>query len=172
MLTTEGVVENIDAMFYDDYLPMIEHYGVKGMHWGIRNSETLARYSRERSAKRQKKQEIKSLKTEIKTSKKNRKKEADLNKLRRKQIKNDRKYANKNRALLSDEELNKRISRLQKERQLHLLTEQELAPGKYAVKKALTNVGTEVFKEEIKKEAKDKAIPTVKRKVVSRLSKK
>ena len=43
----------------------------------------------------------------------------------RKEIAKDRKDANKNRSILSDEELNKRVNRMQKEQQLKNLTEQE-----------------------------------------------
>lgn len=47
----------------DGYL---EHFGVKGMHWGVRNAETIARYAREGSgpkpSKRQMKKHIKNSK--------------------------------------------------------------------------------------------------------------
>lgn len=49
---------------------------------------------------------------------------------KKRSIKQDRKQASKNRSLLSDEELDARIKRLQKEKQLRELTDQELGRGK------------------------------------------
>lgn len=78
-----------------------------------------------------------------------------VNKERRKAILQDRKYANKNRSLLTEQELDERIRRLQKERQLYLLTMQELEPGRYAAQNALMGVGKDVINKEGKRIAKD-----------------
>ena len=150
MKLTDGVIENPSAVFYDDGTPLLEHYGVKGMHWGIRNSETLARYSRERKAKKARKVEAKNIKTKRAAAEKSRRQQNVVNKEKNLSIRKERLNANKNRALLSEKELDARIRRLQKERQLNLLTQQELKPGRYAVKNALTNVGTEILKNEVK----------------------
>lgn len=56
-------------------------------------------------------------------------------------IKQDRKRASKDRSLLSDEELDSRIKRLQKEKQLRELTEQELGRGKKFANETLQNTG-------------------------------
>lgn len=154
MLTTDGAIENIDVMFYDDGTPMIEHYGVKGMHWGVRNSETLARYRRDRAHKKELKAQAKELKSFRKSERKKYKNADIINKETRKTIRQERMYASKNAHLLSDQELNARINRLQKEIQLQSLTEKNLQPGKYAVKKALLNVGTEFVKNESSKALK------------------
>lgn len=150
MKLTDGVIENPFAVFYDDGTPLLEHYGVKGMHWGVRNSETLARYSRERKANKARKIEAKNIKKKRKAAEKTRKQQNIVNKEKNLSIRKDRINANNNRALLSEKELDTRIRRLQKERQLNLLTQQELSPGRYAVKKALTNVGTELIKTDIR----------------------
>ena len=131
----------------DGYL---EHFGVKGMHWGVRNSETLARYNRERKTKKAKQLEAKNIKKKRFATEKRRKQQNIENREKNLSIRKDRIDANKNRALLSEKELDARISRLQKERQLNLLTQQELSPGRYAVKKALTDVGTEIMKSDIR----------------------
>lgn len=56
-------------------------------------------------------------------------------------IKKDRKQAAKNRALLSDEELDSRIKRLEKEKRLRELTDQELGRGKKFAGETLQNTG-------------------------------
>lgn len=155
MKTTDGAIENPLAVFYDDGTPILEHYGVKGMHWGVRNAETLARYNRDHSAKKSKKAEAKEIKTSRRRVASKNKTEEIVNKQRRKAIAQDRKYAAKNRSLLSEEELDARIRRLQKERQLNLLTQQELEPGKTALKQALIGVGQDIVRTEGRKTSKD-----------------
>ena len=58
-----------------------------------------------------------------------------------KAIRKDRKQASKNRRQLSDDELTARISRLEKEKKLRTLTEEEISPGKTIVKQKLRTVG-------------------------------
>jgi len=60
-------------------------------------------------------------------------------------IKQDRKRASKDRSLLSDDELDSRIKRLQKEKQLRELTEQELGRGKKFAGEALQNTGKQAI---------------------------
>ena len=60
-------------------------------------------------------------------------------------IKQDRKRASKDRSLLSDDELDSRIKRLQKEKQLRELTEQELGRGKKFADEALQNTGKQAI---------------------------
>lgn len=60
------------------------------------------------------------------------------------QAKEDRKSDSKNRRLLSNAELDQKIQRLQKEKQLKDLTDEQLNPGKRIVSSTLTNVGTRV----------------------------
>ena len=166
MRTSDGGVLNPRVVFYDDGGTMLEHYGVKGMHWGVRNAESQARLARDGRSSRKAAHkahivEAKNLKKKRKTAEAQRKEMRVVNDERVKNIKKDRLEANRNRSLLSDAELNQRINRLQRERQLNLLTQQELQPGRYAVKNALTNVGSDIIKSEAKegfKKGKSKII--------------
>lgn len=58
--------------------------------------------------------------------------------------KRDEMSAVKNRRILSDEELDARIKRLEKEKKLKDLTEDDLAPGKKAVKEIMSSSGKKV----------------------------
>ena len=136
----------IDSTFMDDGSDHLEHYGVKGMHWGVRSSETLQRYSRERKAHKARKADARNIKRKRVETRRTQKKQEVVNRERRASIKAERIAANKNRSLLSDAELNRRISRLQRERQLRELTNSELKPGRTAIKNALTGVGTSTVK--------------------------
>lgn len=150
MITSDGTPLNTDATFYDDGTPFMSHYGVLGMKWGVRNAETKERYARERRAAKARKIETHNVKKKHKVANKTRKRTRALNKAKVKAIKDERLEANRNRSLLSDEELNQRINRLQKEQRLNQLTQAELQSGRYAVKKTLTGVGVETLKGESK----------------------
>lgn len=63
----------------------------------------------------------------------------------RRSVKNDRKYAEKNVSLLSDAELNARINRLQRERQLKDLSSQELRPGRRKAGQMLDRYGSQAL---------------------------
>ena len=56
----------------------------------------------------------------------------------------DMKKASKNRRSLSDAELQKRINRMQMEKKLKDLTDEQISPGKAQVKKILSSAGTKV----------------------------
>ena len=90
------------------------HYGVKGMRWGVRR--------------------------DLKKSSGKRSKQLSANDRK----KNDMKKAAKDRRLLSDAELKKRIERLKMEQQLAELTEKNTNPGKAYVKEVLATSGRKV----------------------------
>ena len=99
----------------------IQHYGIKGMKWGVRRYQnkdgTLTAAGKKREAAK------------------------DAN---RAEIQ-DRKEAYKNRRTLSDEEINTRVRRLEQEKRLKSLTEDDIAPGRSAAKKLLHSTGAKVL---------------------------
>lgn len=105
----------------EDY---IRHYGIKGMKWGVRRFQnkdgTLTAAGKKREAA---------------------KSARDAN---RAEIQ-DRKEAYKNRRTLSDEEISSRVRRLEQEKRLKSLTEDDITPGRSAVKKLLHSTGAKVL---------------------------
>lgn len=98
------------------------HYGILGMKWGKRKER---KRSSEASKRRQKEKNIK-------------KQVAEVKKARRKAV--DR------MVLMSDKELDARIKRLTKEKQLKQLTSEEISPGRKFVKDQLSNVGNQTVR--------------------------
>ena len=98
------------------------HHGIKGQKWGVR------RFQNKNGSL-----------TPLGRNRKN-----DAAKIQRKNINKKRKEASKNRALLSDAELDRRIKRLEKEKRLKELTESEVSPGRTKVKKIMGRYGNQV----------------------------
>ncbi len=92
------------------------HYGILGMKWGIRRYQNSDGTLTEAGKKRARSAE-------------------------KKAIKDDRKRASKDRSLLSDKELDTRIKRLEKEKRLRELTEQEVRRSKKYTDDILQNTG-------------------------------
>ena len=90
----------------------LAHYGVKGMKWGQRKDRKKDRIRLNRSERKQVRK-----------------------------IKRERKKASKRRMLLSDEELNSRIKRMETEKKLKELTSESVYPGKTAAKKIINSRG-------------------------------
>lgn len=59
-------------------------------------------------------------------------------------VRNTRKDARKRRQVLSDKNLDQLVKRLEQEKKLKSLLDEDLSPGRTATKKLLSNVGTKV----------------------------
>lgn len=93
----------------------LNHYGVKGMHWGVRRSKNeLSKGKKKRTLTEDDKRKA-SMREDV-----------------------------KNRRTMSTNELRNKIERLKMQKQLKDMTEDELSPGKSFVKKVLSNSGQKV----------------------------
>lgn len=101
------------------YETKLYHHGIKGMKWGVRRYQntdgSLTPAGKRREAK-----------------------------LSNKAFKKDRVTASKNRRNLSDSDLDARINRLKKEKQLKELTDEDIHPGRTVVKNLMRNAGSKV----------------------------
>ena len=112
------------------------HYGIKGMKWGVRRYQNPDGTLTEAGKKREERNAIK-------------------------EIRKDRRTAAKRASLLSDDELDTRIRRLQKEKQLRELTESEINPGRSAAKKTLSkysNMFVQAFVQKVANRTADAVI--------------
>lgn len=102
---------------FDNDSNYLEHYGVLGMKWGVRNAETLRKYAggAANSAKKKAKTEYADYKA-------------------RRAVRSERARKVRNRSTLSDKELNKLTDRLQREKRLKTLHEENDTPGRSAAK--------------------------------------
>ena len=94
----------------------LAHYGVLGMKWGVRKDRrTGVRSGSPRAGKGRTKREEREIA--------------------------NRKRASQNRRTLTDADIEKRIKRLEMERKLKMLTDQDIAPGKTFAKKVMSEQG-------------------------------
>lgn len=134
------ILASWEVAVQEDYLL---HYGIQGMKWGVRNAETRAKYaSQKRAGKRRAKKEAKAAR------------KAETQKI--KSIAKERRAANRRRSLLSNEELDRRIKRLEKEKRLRELTSSEVNAGRTEVKKLLRDMAVSETKAVVKDTAQSK----------------
>lgn len=112
---------NIIVTFDDRGPDYLEHYGVLGMKWGVRKDGKPKGFQYGKVVRAKKKE----LSARAKTNR-------------------ERTRANRNRSQLSDVELERRINRLKKEKELRQLTESEVKPGRTFVKDFIKDNGKKV----------------------------
>lgn len=95
----------------EDVDNFLEHYGVKGMKWGVKRG--VIKSGRERTSREDK-------------------------------VRSKRKDAKRRRQVLSDKDLDGLVKRLEQEKKLKNLLDDDLAPGRTVTKKLLANAGTKV----------------------------
>lgn len=111
---------------------ILEHYGVKGMRWGIRKDRRAARVAARMEKARKKKfkdiQKEREKKEEAKKAAKEEKKQNE--RIRKKLMKSrDPAYVYKNAHLLTDQELQQRLNRLKNESELKRLAGKKKSKG-------------------------------------------
>ena len=89
----------------------LEHYGVKGMRWGVKRG--IVKSGKERTSREDK-------------------------------VRAKRKDAKRRRQVLSDKDLDGLVKRLEQEKKLKSLLDEDLSPGRTVAKKLLSNAGTKI----------------------------
>jgi len=100
-----------EVIMAEDVDNFLEHYGVKGMKWGVRRG--VIKSGKERTSREDK-------------------------------VRAKRKDAKRRRQTLKDKDLDQLVKRLEQEKKLKSLLDEDLAPGRTATKKILSNAGTKV----------------------------
>lgn len=95
----------------EDVDNFLEHYGVKGMRWGVKRG--VVKSGSQRTSREDK-------------------------------VRAKRKDAKRRRQVLSDKDLDGLVKRLEQEKKLKSLLDDDLSPGRTATKKILANAGTKI----------------------------
>ena len=138
-----GVERDTVRAMVESAIEDIEHHGVKGMKWGVRRSQaqldraagrkvtrTKARNSR-KAARTKKRKERQASRSAARASRK----EEDL------KTKSGRNRAKNDRRNLSDNDVQDLVKRLESEKKLKTLIEQDVSPGRTFAKTVMSDAG-------------------------------
>lgn len=100
-----------EVIMADDVEDFLEHYGVKGMKWGVKRG--IVKSGKERTSREDK-------------------------------VRAKRKDAKRRRQTLKDKDLDQLVMRLEQEKKLKSLLDEDLSPGRTVTKRLLANAGTKV----------------------------
>lgn len=120
-MTNVDEIRSIVEATVDD----IEHYGVKGMKWGVRRSQSSLDRAAGRKTARPKK---------VQPSRKERKAKDTS-------TKSGRKRASANRRNLSNNDISSLIKRVESEKKLKTLIDQDVSPGQTFAKAVMSDAG-------------------------------
>mgnify|MGYP004453393347 FL=1 len=124
-----------DTMLIDDTLA---HYGVLGMKWGVRRYQNTNGTLTSAGKKRYSRSDARQIKKNEKLAIKTRKQQA-------KEIKKSRKNDARYSSTLSSNDIDKRIDRLKKEKQLRDLTRDVDSPAKSAIYNSIQANGSKIL---------------------------
>ena len=124
-----------DTVLVDDTLA---HYGVLGMKWGVRRYQNTNGSLTSAGKKRYSKSDARQIKKNEKLAIKTRKQQA-------KEIKKSRKNDARYSSTLSSNDIDKRIDRLKKEKQLRDLTRDVDSPAKSAIYNSIQANGSKII---------------------------
>ena len=128
----------MNSYAYNNYLCL---HGILGMKWGVRRYQNEDGSLTEEGRKHYYKSDGNPTRAGKRYEKQIAKQQRALDKKEIAQIKKDRKEAMKKRSLMSEEELDNRIRRLQKEKQLRELTQNEISRGQKFADETLVQTG-------------------------------
>ena len=134
-LDTPEEIRSIVESTIDD----IEHYGVPGMKWGVRRSQ--ASLDRAAGRKPAKKKKVRSTRATRKAEKAKQKTAAARAKSKDRSTKSGRKAASDVRRHLSDNDIASLTKRLESEKKLKTLIDQDVSPGRTFAKMVMSDAG-------------------------------